>query len=83
MQSDRTDVERGFKMVSRPMQNAFCVPSDRVAIDEGILPVCQDEAGLAVVISHEVAHASARPGVKRMGQSQAIPQTEQAIIFMA
>ncbi|MEZ6046575.1 MAG: M48 family metallopeptidase [Planctomycetaceae bacterium] len=35
---------------------------------EGILPICQDEAGLAVVMSHEVAHVIARHGSERMSQ---------------
>ena len=32
----------------------------------GILPITRTEAGLAVVIGHEVAHALARHGAERM-----------------
>ena len=81
-QSDRPDYEWEFKVVSSPTQNAFCLPGGKVAIYEGILPVCQDEAGLAVVMSHEVAHALARHGGERMSQSFAVDQTKQAISFM-
>ncbi|MFY9343761.1 MAG: M48 family metallopeptidase [Planctomycetota bacterium] len=49
--------------------NAFCLPNGRIAIYTGILPVTQNEAGLAVVMGHEVAHAVKRHGGKRMTQS--------------
>jgi predicted Zn-dependent protease len=42
------------------------LPGGKVAVYTGILPVCQSEAGLAVVMSHEVAHAIARHGGERM-----------------
>jgi predicted Zn-dependent protease len=40
-----------------------------VAIYTGILPVCANEAGLAAVMGHEIAHAIARHGAQRMSQS--------------
>ncbi len=46
--------------------NAFCLPGGKVGVFTGILPITQDEAGLATVIGHEVAHASARHGAERM-----------------
>ncbi len=46
--------------------NAFCLPGGKVGIYTGILPICQDEAGLAAVMGHEVAHAVARHGGERM-----------------
>lgn len=55
-----------FKVIQSPQQNAFCLPGGKVAIYEGILPICENEAGLAVVMSHEIAHATARHGGERM-----------------
>jgi len=49
--------------------NAWCMPGGKVAIYTGILPITQDENGLAVVIGHEVAHAIAQHGNERMSQS--------------
>ena len=48
--------------------NAFCLPNGRIAIFTGILPITQNEAGLAAVMGHEVAHATLRHGGKRMTQ---------------
>ncbi|RJP76627.1 MAG: M48 family peptidase [Candidatus Zixiibacteriota bacterium] len=48
--------------------NAFCMPGGKVAFYTGILPVTQDEAGVAVVMGHEVAHAIANHGGERMSQ---------------
>lgn len=46
--------------------NAFCLPNGRMAVYTGILPLTQNENGLAVVMGHEVAHAILRHGGKRM-----------------
>ncbi len=48
--------------------NAFCLPGGKVGIYTGILPITKNEAGLATVIGHEVAHAVARHGAERMSQ---------------
>jgi predicted Zn-dependent protease len=50
------------------VQNAFCLPGGKIAVYSGILPVTQDDAGLAVVISHEIAHALAKHGAERLSQ---------------
>lgn len=49
--------------------NAFCLPGGKVGVYTGILPITQDEAGLAAVIGHEVAHAVARHGNERMSEA--------------
>lgn len=64
--ANRPDFEWEFKVIESETQNAFCLPGGKVAIYTGILPVCESEAGLAVVMSHEVAHAIARHGGERM-----------------
>jgi metalloendopeptidase OMA1, mitochondrial len=50
------------------MVNAFCLPGGKMAVFTGILPVTRDEAGLAVVMGHEIAHALARHGTERVSQ---------------
>ncbi|MDP8228461.1 MAG: M48 family metallopeptidase [Candidatus Electryoneaceae bacterium] len=57
-----------FKLVKSPEANAWCMPGGKVAIYTGILPITQTEAGLAVVMGHEIAHAIANHGNERMSQ---------------
>ena len=52
--------------------NAFCLPGGKVGVYTGILPITKDEAGLATVIGHEVAHAVARHGGERMSEATAL-----------
>ena len=70
--AQRDDFQWEFNLIADAQQNAFCIPGGKVAVYEGILPVCQDEAGLAVVMSHEIAHALARHGGERMSHSMAV-----------
>jgi predicted Zn-dependent protease len=46
--------------------NAFALPGGKMAVYTGILPVCQSETGLAVVMGHEIGHVVARHGTARM-----------------
>ena len=50
------------------MVNAWCMPGGKVAFYTGILPYTKNEAGVAVVMGHEVAHALAQHGNERMSQ---------------
>ena len=48
--------------------NAFCLPGGKVGIYAGILQIAQNDAGLATIIAHEAAHATARHGAERYSQ---------------
>ncbi len=54
--------------------NAWCMPGGKVAFYTGIMPICKDEAGIAVVMGHEVAHAIANHGAERLSE-QLLAQT--------
>jgi predicted Zn-dependent protease len=57
-----------FNLVESNEVNAWCMPGGKVVVYTGILPLTQDEAGLAVVMGHEIAHAIAEHGNERMSQ---------------
>jgi len=57
-----------FHLVQDDQANAFCMPGGKVVFYTGILPICQDDTGVAVVMGHEVAHAVAEHGGERMSQ---------------
>lgn len=59
-----------YKLVDNKEVNAWCMPGGKIVVYSGILPVTQDEAGLATVMGHEVSHALANHGAQRMSAAQ-------------
>ncbi len=57
-----------FNLVNSLTVNAWCMPGGKVVVYSGIFDYTKDETGLAVVMSHEIAHAVARHGNERMSQ---------------
>lgn len=57
-----------FNLVADDSANAFAMPGGKVVVFQGILKITQDDAGLATVMGHEIAHAIARHGNERMSQ---------------
>jgi predicted Zn-dependent protease len=70
--SGMTGAQWEFVLFESPQANAFCLPGGKVGVYTGILPVTRDEAGLATVIGHEVAHALARHGGERMSVAKGL-----------
>ena len=66
--SDKPNLNWEFKLIESPQRNAFCLPGGKVAVYTGILKVAKNEAGLAAIVGHEIAHAVARHGAERMTQ---------------
>jgi predicted Zn-dependent protease len=77
--ANRPDYQWEFQLIAAPQMNAFCLPGGKVAIYEGILPVCQNEAGVAVVMAHEIAHALARHGGERMSHEYVVSGVGKAL----
>jgi len=61
-----------FNVVDSKEVNAWCMPGGKVVVYTGILPLTKDNAGLAVVMGHEIAHAIADHGNERMSQELAV-----------
>lgn len=60
------DYQWEYKLVQDKTVNAWCMPGGKIVFYTGILPITQNEAGVAVVMGHEVAHALADHGAQRM-----------------
>jgi len=61
-----------FVLFESTEPNAFCLPGGKVGVYTGILPITKNDAGLATVLGHEIAHAVARHGGERMTSQWAI-----------
>jgi predicted Zn-dependent protease len=58
-----------YSVVESPEVNAWCLPGGKIVVYSGLLEVTGNEAALAVVMGHEIAHALARHGNERMSYS--------------
>ncbi|MHA3788792.1 M48 family metallopeptidase [Flavobacterium hauense] len=59
-----------YNLVDSKEVNAWCMPGGKIVVYSGILPITKDEAGLATVMGHEVAHALLNHGAQRMSAAQ-------------
>jgi predicted Zn-dependent protease len=62
------DFNWAFNLIESEEVNAFCMPGGKVAVYTGMLPVAKSEAGLAVVMGHEIAHAVLEHGREQMSR---------------
>ena len=69
LESRIENYEWEYNVLASEQKNAFALPGGKIAFYEGIMPVCRDDNGVAVVMSHEIAHAIARHGNERMSQA--------------
>ncbi len=73
-----------FNLVDNKEVNAWCMPGGKVVVYTGLLPIAQNEAGLAIVMGHEITHAVAHHGQERMSQAllaQGIGVSRRCIYF--
>lgn len=71
------DFDWRVSVVRSSQVNAFCLPGGKIVVYTGILPVASNEAALATVLGHEMAHATSRHGAQRVFQ-QSLTQTAMA-----
>lgn len=57
-----------FNLVQDQSANAFCMPGGKIVVYEGLLPITQNEASLAIVLGHEIAHAVAKHSAEQMSK---------------
>ncbi|MCP3966315.1 MAG: M48 family metallopeptidase [Lentisphaerae bacterium] len=58
-----------FKVFDSNTPNAFCLPGGKVGVYRGLFKYVDNDAELATVVGHEIAHAVARHGGERISQS--------------
>lgn len=70
--ANQPDFKWEFALLESDEVNAFCLPGGKIAVYTGLLPVVKNEAALAAVVGHEVAHAIARHGGERISQQMSV-----------
>jgi predicted Zn-dependent protease len=71
-----------FNLIEDKSVNAWCMPGGKVVVYTGILPLIKNDAQLATVMAHEIAHAVARHGSERMSE-QLVAQGAGAALSVA
>ena len=57
-----------FNLVQDKNVNAWCMPGGKIVVYEGLLPITQNEASLAIVLGHEIAHAVAKHSAEQLSK---------------
>ena len=71
-QANQPQYKWEFTIIESKEQNAWCMPGGKVAFYTGIFPKLQNEAAMAAVMGHEVAHAVLRHSGQRITQSMIV-----------
>ena len=66
MASEVSNFSWEFNLVQDKQVNAWCMPGGKIVVYEGLLPVTQNEASLAIVLGHEIAHAVAKHSAEQL-----------------
>jgi metalloendopeptidase OMA1, mitochondrial len=66
-------------LIRKQDANAYCLPGGKIVVFSGILPLTRNDAGLATVLGHEVAHATAEHVAERI-ERQHLTEVAAAII---
>lgn len=64
--NEASEYQWEFNLVQDKNVNAFCMPGGKIVVYDGLLPVTRDEASLAIVLGHEIAHAVAKHSAERL-----------------
>src|SRR5262249_42908553 len=76
---DKPDFQWQVTLLRKNEANAYCLPGGKIVVYTGILPVTQNDAALATVLGHEVAHATAEHSAERIEQDK-LPRVAAAIV---
>ena len=68
----RDDFDWEFTLFDSPIKNACCLPGGKVVFFSGLVDKMNNEAEMAFVMAHEVAHAIARHGGERISWGRVV-----------
>jgi predicted Zn-dependent protease len=68
--SERPQLPWSFQVVDDATPNAFALPGGFIFVTRGMLTYMDSEAELAAVLSHEIAHVTARHSVRQISRAQ-------------
>ena len=66
--TERSDVQYSFHVIDSSIVNAFALPGGYIYVSRGLLGLANNEAELAAVLGHEIAHVTARHSAERVSQ---------------
>lgn len=69
-ESERPDLPWTFRVLDDPTVNAFALPGGFIYITRGIMTHLTNEAELAGILGHEIAHVTARHSANQMSRAQ-------------
>jgi beta-barrel assembly-enhancing protease len=64
--STRPELEYSFYIVNTGAVNAFALPGGHIYLTRGLIERTEDGAEFAGVLAHEIAHVSARHGIRKL-----------------
>ncbi|MEW5930253.1 MAG: M48 family metallopeptidase [Gemmatimonadota bacterium] len=68
--ADSTGRRYTFYLVDSPEVNAFAIPGGHVFVNRGLVEAADEQAELAGVLGHEIAHVTERHGLEQMEKRQ-------------
>ena len=71
-----------IKVIDSEEVNAFALPGGYFYVNSGLIELAQDEAELAGVMAHEIAHVAARHGTRSATRAQLIQYASIPLLFI-
>jgi predicted Zn-dependent protease len=70
------------KVIDSSDVNAFALPGGFLYVNRGLLEAAENEAEVAGVLAHEIAHVTARHGIEQASKGQLVNYASIPLIFM-
>jgi predicted Zn-dependent protease len=77
--SERPDLNYKVTILNSPAVNAFALPTGQLYVTRGLLALANDNAELASVLSHEMAHVIARHAATREEEARQVSINSQVV----